>query len=179
MSCKTNFSAFSHKNLSVLFKRRSRFPIFDTVICIVIAWFVVIFDINTTSDISKLFYVISRAIRRVKFETILKYHVQILLLFVYTTTRKRFVIFTCRYFKLSWNTTALSQSDCRNFSCSSINSETGCSFACHFVILSRNVGILIRSLLQASCDSNFNFHGQPVALNAKKSQCWINFSTPL
>ena len=30
-----------------------------------------------------------------------KYHVQIMLLFVYTTTRKRFVIFTCRYFKLS------------------------------------------------------------------------------
>ena len=47
-----------------------------------------------------------------------KYHVQIMLLFVYTTTRKRFVIFTCRYFKLSWNTTALSQSNCRNFSCS-------------------------------------------------------------
>ena len=60
------------------------------------------------------------------FETILKYHewylcqisLQIMLLFVYTTTRKRFVIFTCRYFKLSWNTTALSQSNCRNFSCS-------------------------------------------------------------
>ena len=49
-----------------------------------------------------------------------KYHVQIMLLFVYTTTRKRFVIFTCRYFKLSWNITALSQSNCRNFSCGSI-----------------------------------------------------------
>ena len=49
-----------------------------------------------------------------------KYHVQIMLLFVYTTTRKRFVIFTCRHFKLSWNTTALSQSNCRHFSCSSI-----------------------------------------------------------
>ena len=46
-----------------------------------------------------------------------KYHVQIILLFVYNTTHKRFVIFTCRYFKLSWNTTALSQSNCRNFSC--------------------------------------------------------------
>ena len=44
-----------------------------------------------------------------------------MLLVVYTTTRKRFVIFTCRYFKLSWNTTALSQSNCRNFSCGSIN----------------------------------------------------------
>ena len=55
-----------------------------------------------------------------KFETILKYHVQIMLLFVYTTTRKSFVIFTFRCFKLSWNTTALSQSNCRNFSSSSI-----------------------------------------------------------
>ena len=35
-------------------------------------------------------------------------------------------------------------------------SETGCSFARHFAILSRNVGILIGSLLRASCDSNFN-----------------------
>ena len=35
-----------------------------------------------------------------------KYHVQIMLLFVYTTTHKRFVIFTCRYFKLSRNPTA-------------------------------------------------------------------------
>ena len=30
-----------------------------------------------------------------------KYHVQIMLLFVFTTTNKRFVIFTCGYFKLS------------------------------------------------------------------------------
>ena len=92
-----------------------------------------IFGINTTSDISKLLYVISRAVRRVKFETILKYHewylcqisLQIMLLIVYTTTRKWFVIFTCRYFKLSSNTTALSQSNCRNFSCSSIMVDTG------------------------------------------------------
>jgi len=34
----------------------------------------VIFGINTTSDISKLFYIISRAVRRVKFGAILKYH---------------------------------------------------------------------------------------------------------
>ena len=33
-----------------------------------------IFGINTTSDISKLFYIISRAVRRVKFGAILKYH---------------------------------------------------------------------------------------------------------
>ena len=36
---------------------------------------------------------------------------------------KKVVIFTCRYFKLSWNTTALSQSNYRNFSCSSIRSK--------------------------------------------------------
>ena len=34
----------------------------------------VIFGINTTSAISKLLYVISRAVRRVKYETVLKYH---------------------------------------------------------------------------------------------------------
>ena len=52
-----------------------------------------------------------------------KYHIQITLSFVYTATHKRLVIFTCRYFKLSWDTTALSQSNCRNFSCSSINGK--------------------------------------------------------
>ena len=53
-----------------------------------------------------------------------------MLLFVYTTTRKSFVIFTCRYFKLSWNTTSLSQSNCRNFSCSSENGNLdACSVA--------------------------------------------------
>ena len=40
-----------------------------------------------------------------------------MVLFVYTTTHKRFVIFT---WLKSWNTTALSQSNYRNFSCSSI-----------------------------------------------------------
>ena len=90
-----------------------------------------IFGINTTSDISQLLYVISRAVRGVKSETILKYHelylylisLQILLLFVYTTTLKTFVNFTCRYFKLSWNTTALSQSNCTNFSCCTLGSR--------------------------------------------------------
>ena len=104
----------------------------DLICMIWFAWFVVVFGINTTSDISKLLYVISRAVRRVKFETISKYHewylcqisLQIMLLFVYTTTRKGFVIFTCRYFKWSWNTTALSQSHWKNVSCSSVNRET-------------------------------------------------------
>ena len=54
-----------------------------------------IFRINTTSDILKLLYVISRAVS----DIYAKYHVQIMLLFVCNTTRKGFVIFTCRYFK--------------------------------------------------------------------------------
>ena len=41
-----------------------------------------------------------------------------MLLFVYTSYySQKACNFTCRYFKLSWNTTALSQSNCRNFSC--------------------------------------------------------------
>ena len=86
---------------------------------------------NTTSDILKLLYVISRACGEWNLRQFwnitsgiyAKYHQQIMLLFVYTTTRKSFVIFTCRYFKLSWNTTALNQSNYRNFSCSSIIQE--------------------------------------------------------
>ena len=88
----------------------------------------VIFGINTTSDMSKLLYVISRAVRRVIFETILKYHKwylcqisrtnhAIICLYYYV---QKVYNFTCRYFKLSWNTTALSQSNCRNFWCGSI-----------------------------------------------------------
>ena len=68
-------------------------------------------------------------IRNLKFETILKYHEwylcqisrtnhAIICLYYYP---KKVVIFTCRYFKLSWNTTSLSQSNCRNFVCSSIS----------------------------------------------------------
>ena len=82
-----------------------------------------IWQINTMSDISKLLYVILRQFWNITSGIYAKYQVQIMLLFVYTTTRKRFVIFTCRYFKLRWNTTALSRSNCRNSSCSSINSN--------------------------------------------------------
>ena len=42
---------------------------------------------------------------------------------IYTTAHKGFVIFTCRYFNLSWNATALSPSNCRKFSCSSTTVE--------------------------------------------------------
>ena len=45
-----------------------------SVLSTIIAWFVAIFGTNTTSDISKLLYVISLADRRVKFEATLKYH---------------------------------------------------------------------------------------------------------
>ena len=70
------------------------------------------------------FEIITRYLRQfwnITSGTYAKYHAQIMLLFVYTTTHKRFLIFTCRYFKVSWNTTALSQSNCRNFSFSCIN----------------------------------------------------------
>ena len=104
-----------------------------------------IFGINTTSDISKLLDIISRAVRRVKLRQFwnitrgiyAKYYVQIMLLFVYTTTCKGFVIFTCRYFKLSWNITALSQLNCSNFLCSSIKPVTPHSFRTMPIISSR------------------------------------------
>ena len=71
----------------------------------------------TRMEKTKLLYVISRAVRWVKFETILKYHEcylcqisrtnhDISCLYYYL---QRVVISTCRYFKWSWNTTALSQ----------------------------------------------------------------------
>ena len=41
-----------------------------------------IFGMNTTSDISRLLYVISRAVRRVKCETILKYHMWYLIIII-------------------------------------------------------------------------------------------------
>ena len=81
----------------------------------VIAWFVVIFGVNTMSDISKLLNVISRAVRRVKCEPILKYHEWYLCQITHTNDA-----IICLYYMYYWNTTALSQSNCRNFSCSSI-----------------------------------------------------------
>ena len=45
-------------------------PVFTKKVCIGNS----MIGINTTSDISKLLYVISRAVRRVRLETILKYH---------------------------------------------------------------------------------------------------------
>ena len=74
-----------------------------------------------------------------------------MLLFVYTTTSKRFVIFTCRYFKLSRNTTALSQSNCRNFSCCSINVTTA------FLHIQLNI---VAKYLFKDCNTNWT---QPVA----------------
>ena len=47
---------------------------------------------------------------------------------------KGFAIFTCRYFKLSRNTTALSQSDCRNFSCSKEEIKYPCK-NCELILL--------------------------------------------
>ena len=73
-----------------------------------------------------------------------------MLLFVYTTTHKRFEIFTCRYFKLSWNTTALRQSDCRNFSCSSIRCLK--EFFVSFFFFDRSLPwALLTSILMRHC----------------------------
>ena len=74
--------------------------------------------------------------------------------FVYTTTRKRFVIFTCRYFKLSWNTTALSQSNYRNFSCSSINAKISFWFRSLNGAYRKHTGIYI-SAWNVSCCAQF------------------------
>ena len=64
------------------------------------AWFVGIFGMTAMSDISKLLYVISWAVRRVKFETLLKYHEW----YLCQISSKNQDIICC------WNTTALSQS---------------------------------------------------------------------
>ena len=57
-----------------------------------------------------------------------------MVLFVYSISHKRFIIFTCRYFKISRNTTGLSQSNCRNFSCSSylIRETSSCRYLSTF-----------------------------------------------
>ena len=84
----------------------------------------------TTSDISKLSYEILRTVRRVKFETV-KFEIS-RMVFVPNITYKScyymFILLPSKvlyfsqvgYFKLSWNTTALVQSNRRNFLCSSI-----------------------------------------------------------
>ena len=74
--------------------------------------------INTTSDISKLLYVSSRAVRRVKFETIIISRV----VFIPNITYK-----SC-YYLFILLPTKLSQSNCINFSCSSITSKTKSNF---------------------------------------------------
>ena len=58
-----------------------------------------------------------------------------MLLFFYTTIRTRFVIFTCRYFKFNRNTTNLSQSNYRNFSCSGITNRIYQSINWNIVLL--------------------------------------------
>ena len=98
----------------------------------VIAWFVVIFRNCFTQFPEPLGEWNLRQFWNITSGIYAKYHVQIMLLFVYTTTHKRFVIFTCRYFKLSGNTTALSQANCRIFSCSSMNEEAVVRYSWEF-----------------------------------------------
>ena len=91
-----------------------------------------------------MLYVISQAVRRVKFETILKNITSGLCQI--SRTHQRFVIFRCRYFKLSWNTSALSQSNCRNFSCSSITAK--------IALLNRLAGFLDTNILLRILQTN-------------------------
>ena len=81
-----------------------------------------IFGINTTSDISKLLYVISQAIRwrKLIWCQISRTNHALICLYYYP---QKVCNFTWRYLKLNRNTTALSQSNCKNFSCGSINIE--------------------------------------------------------
>ena len=73
----------------------------------------VILGIHTTSHISKFLYVIWDNFEISRVLLMPNITQQIMLLFVYSTTRERFEIFTCGYLKWSWNTTALSQPNCR------------------------------------------------------------------
>ena len=52
-------------------------------------------------DISKIVLRNLGQFRNITSDIYAKYHVQIMLLFVYTTTPQGFVIFKCRYFQLS------------------------------------------------------------------------------
>ena len=116
-----------------------------------------IFGINTKCDFSNLrqFWNITSGIYA-------KYHVQSCYYLFILLPAKVFVIFTWRYFKLSWNTTALSQSICRNFSCSSIKNEIIVftfilgDVKCKFV-LSKTLKILF-SLVNVFCDWQRSHH---------------------
>ena len=82
-----------------------------------------IFGINTTSDISKFLYLISRAVRWVKFETILKYQISrtnppiIICLYYYPQTVSNFHM---KAFQIKLKYHSSKPIKCRNFSCSSI-----------------------------------------------------------
>ena len=106
-----------------------------------------------------------------------KYHVQTMLLLVYTTTHKRSVIFTCRYFKLSRNTTALSQSNCWNFSCSSIK-YTNTSFHKNQQYVEFKLEkLLAQSERKYIYPSEVNWRGQKSRMVRRFK--WDHFSTTL
>ena len=121
----------------------------------------------------KIANVVSRAVRGEKFETILtlhesyaKYLIQIML-FVYTTTRKRFLIAqSFGYFKSSWITTALSQSNWRKFSCSSVR---GC-------FPPRKMSLLMAVLKTVRVPHNSHWL-QPTLLKNLKTALWWFSST--
>ena len=84
-------------------------------------------------------------------------------LVVDTTTHKRFVIFTCRYFRLSWNTTVWRQLNIRNLSCSSI-----------IVVIVMIIMISINNSMIFS-DIWHNYHEWYFQFVIQASEIWDNF----
>ena len=97
--------------------------------------------------------------------------------YLFILTHKRSVIFTCTYFKLSRNTTALSQSNCWNFSCSSIK-YTNTSFhknqQCVEFKLEK---LLAQSERKYIYPSEVNWRGQKSRMVRRFK--WDHFSTTL
>ena len=149
----------------------------------VIAWFVVIFGINTTSDILKFSYV---AVRRVKLETILEYHKWYLcqisrtihaIIWLYYKPQ-RFCSFYLSVFqiKLKYH---CSNHYYRNFSYSSIIGVTNI-IVCHF----RNKSLHLQNFvnMRKHCHDMIKMHqqkNQATKLSQKVMHltlCWFTFS---
>ena len=123
----------------------------------------------TTSDISKLLYEILRTVRRVKFETV-KFEISRMVFVPNITYKSCYYMFILLpsevlyfshvgYFKLSWNTTALIQSNRRNFLCSSSikaknKGNKTKEFWKHFFIR-RLVGTIFRNLQEVTCNPSY------------------------
>ena len=86
------------------------------------------------------------------------------------TYKSCYYLFTCRYFKLSWNTTALSQSNCRNFSCSSISKEIESFYSNLLETNSSNPPISMRNSMLLS--RIYKFHNYHLRNHRPLNQIW-------